>query len=339
MSNQQLEAIFIVGNSRSGTTLMSKILDKHPAIFAFHELHFYERLWTPESGKKIFTSDDAFHLGAQLLSIQRKRKRKSQFAATYSEEAKEMFRDTGDSSLNSPAVYRFFLQYETGKQGKRIACEQTPRNVFYIQEILDQFAHVRIINMIRDPRDVLLSQKNKWKGKEVPFKERLRRWANYHPFLLSKMWNGAQKAAAKFADNSSVMTVRFEDLLTEPQTTVRNICHFLGIEYDSAMLAVSASLSPSREKEELAASQAGISTKPIGRWMKRLAKMDVYWCESINGEAMKRYGYKLSGAHPFLFEKLLSLVAMPIKALLALVLNIDNTRNLFASVKRRFLQN
>jgi len=317
---------------------MSKILNNHPAVFAFHELHFYERLWTPESGKKILTPDEAFQLGAQLLCLQRKQRRESQFVAAYYEEAKEMLRDTAGSSLSSPAVYRVFLRYETGKQGKRIACEQTPRNVFYLQEILEQFAHVRIINMVRDPRDVLLSQKNKWKGKEVPFKERLRRWANYHPFLLSKMWNGAQKAAAKFADNSSVLTVRFEDLLSEPQTAARSICHFLGLEYDSAILDVSASRSPSREKEELEASQTGISTKPIGRWMKRLAKMDVYWCESINGEAMKKYGYKLSGARPFWFEKLLSLLAMPLKTLLALVLNIGNTRNLIASVKRRFLQ-
>ncbi|MFZ5773246.1 MAG: sulfotransferase family protein [Thermodesulfobacteriota bacterium] len=337
MSDQQPEAIFIVGNSRSGTTLMSKILNNHPAVFAFHELHFYERLWTPESEKKGFTPDDAFHLGAQLICIQREQQRDPQFVDACYEEAKGMLSGTGGGSLNSPAVYRNFLRYETKKQGKWIACEQTPRNVFYLQEILRQFAHVRIINMVRDPRDVLLSQKNKWKGKEAPFKERLRRWANYHPFLLSKMWNGAQRAAAKFADNSSVLTVRFEDLLSEPQTTVRNICHFLGLEYDSAMLDVSASRSPSREKEELEASQGGISTKPIGRWMKRLAKMDVYWCESINGEAMKRYGYKLSGARPFWFEKLLSLLAMPIKTLLALVLNIGNTRNLFASVKRRFL--
>ena len=183
----------------------------------------------------------------------------------------------------------------------------------------------------------MLSQKNKWKQKDVPFKERLRRWANYHPFLLSKMWHTAQKTAEEFANNPYVLRVRFEDLLREPETTVREICRFLGLEFIPAMLEVSASMSPSREPEECNNSQKGISTKPIGRWMKRLGKVDVYWCEHINGEMMRLYGYETGSVRPSWFEIGRNLFALPIKSILAVILNLGNTRNLVASVKRRFL--
>ncbi len=38
--------IFVVGSSRSGTTMMGRILDKHPSIFTFRELHFFGTIWT-----------------------------------------------------------------------------------------------------------------------------------------------------------------------------------------------------------------------------------------------------------------------------------------------------
>ena len=63
--------IFIVGNSRSGTTLMSKILGKHPLIYSFEELHFFERLYDPSSEKK-FNKVEAIRLLAELLCAARK---------------------------------------------------------------------------------------------------------------------------------------------------------------------------------------------------------------------------------------------------------------------------
>ena len=35
---------FVVGSSRSGTTMMGRILNNHPDIFTFHELHFFEKI-------------------------------------------------------------------------------------------------------------------------------------------------------------------------------------------------------------------------------------------------------------------------------------------------------
>ena len=44
--------------------------------------------------------------------------------------------------------------------------------------------------MIRDPRDVMLSQKNKWKrrflgAKQIPLREVVRSYVNYNPILIS----------------------------------------------------------------------------------------------------------------------------------------------------------
>ena len=85
-----------------------------------------------------------------------------------------------DFPLAPTELFSAFLLYEALLNGKTIPCDQTPRNVFYIDEILKFYPQAKIINMIRDPRDVLLSQKRKWKrrflgGTDLPIKESFQR--------------------------------------------------------------------------------------------------------------------------------------------------------------------
>ena len=49
---QEAGIIFIVGNSRSGTTMMRRVLGNHPAIFMLEELHFFEQLWSTSDKEK-----------------------------------------------------------------------------------------------------------------------------------------------------------------------------------------------------------------------------------------------------------------------------------------------
>jgi omega-hydroxy-beta-dihydromenaquinone-9 sulfotransferase len=63
--------IFVVGNSRSGTTMMGRILGKHPEIFTFHELHFFEQLWTPIDQNRYLSKAEAERLAARLICIER----------------------------------------------------------------------------------------------------------------------------------------------------------------------------------------------------------------------------------------------------------------------------
>ena len=37
--------IFVVGAPRTGTTLLKEVLNRHPQIHLFDEVHFFERIW------------------------------------------------------------------------------------------------------------------------------------------------------------------------------------------------------------------------------------------------------------------------------------------------------
>ncbi|MBT7392854.1 sulfotransferase, partial [archaeon] len=232
--------IFIVGNSRSGTTMVGSILNMNKKVFTFEELHFFGQLWSEDNLGKTINYLEASRLLKKLFIIQRELGYFGDIDIddkTYEKEIKIILDKTSIYTLES--IFSDFLFYETQLNDKSIPCEQTPRNLFYMKEILRIFPNVKIINMVRDPRDVLLSQKNKWKVRKngisnIPFKEVFRSWINYHPLTISKLWTSSIKMSELYEDK--ILNIRFEDLIFNSEKTVSKICDYLGIEFDNNML-------------------------------------------------------------------------------------------------------
>lgn len=330
--------IFIVGNSRSGTTLMANILRGNEEVYAFPELHFFERLWDVDSNSTLGRSE-AVELVAKLMHTIRERYTATSPWQTYLDEAAQIV-DSTHEGLSGFDVYRKVLSMEGFKCGKGRVCDQTPRNVFYLTDLLVEYPDSRVLIMTRDPRAILLSQKNKWKRREIRGKpiqrvERLRRWANYHPIVTSALWNAAINAGQRVATDPRVKIIHFENLVTQPEKTVLDICQFLGLVYSPLMLEVGPSMSPtgSRPAREGRAIDASVAH----RWKADLSLTDTYWCERANGENMRGLGYSLSQVSPKWPALCLSLISLPFKAGLSAILNGGKMRNILRSIRRRFL--
>ena len=330
--------IFVVGNSRSGTTLMGEILGLNTQVFTFEELHFFGQLWLEKDKNTYFSKTQAQNLFAKLISIQNTDYLTQQPLEKFKGEAIKVIEKIYHEQLSSADIFKHYLNYETSKQNKQTPLEQTPRNVLYIKEILELYPEALIVNMIRDPRDVLLSQKYKWKIKflganNIPYKETLRSWLNYHPITISKLWNASIKAADKFLEHPRVYSVKFEDLVTQSETIIKNICDFVGIEFQSQMLEVSHQNSSHQQRN---LQNKGIDPKVIEKWKKGgLSKTEIYICQKITDDNMKNHNYEISSINVNIFSLFLSYLFFPAKISLALVLNIRRTKNIIEALKRR----
>ena len=96
--------------------------------------------------------------------------------------------------------------------------------------------------MVRDNRDVLLSQKNKWKrkflgAKKIPFLESIRSFVNYHPITTSLVWNSSLKITRGLKHKSNVYILKFEEFVLAPEQKLK-LCNFLKIDYQSIMLEI-----------------------------------------------------------------------------------------------------
>jgi len=338
--NNMHDPIFVVGNSRSGTTMMGRILAGHPRIFTFHELHFLEGVFIPARSAIIMDGEEARDLAATLLCIQRDGFLSQGDRLRYKAEAENMVPAHDVDNMTAFAVFRCFLRYETERCGRQIACDQTPRNVFYIEEILRAFQNARIINMVRDPRDVLLSQKAKWKrrflgARNIPLGEAVRSWINYHPITISRLWRASVHAAERFKTHPQVMFLRFEDLVTNPEDSVTDLCRFLGIEYSREMLSVPRVGSSHTNDEP---GRSGIDPGRSGAWRTSgLSQTEVYLCEWVTATEMVRYGYVTSGARPNMMSLLTRMVLLPLQLAVAVLVNLYRTRNLWDTLRRRLV--
>lgn len=314
--------------------MMGRILGLNPQVYTFRELHFFEQLWDGDASADLARAE-ALLLAARLIAVQRDGYLSDPDPEPYLRDAKHV---VADGRLTPPAIFERFLAYEARGKGRSIPCDQTPRNVFYIREILAQYPKARVVNMVRDPRDVVLSQKRKWRRRylganKIPRREAFRSWVNYHPVTVSRLWLGSVKAAARWSNHSRVTTVRFEDLLVQPEETVRVACRFLGVTFTPDMLAVAvAGSSSERDVPE----RRGIDPGRTQRWRRGgLDVAEVRICERIAGVEMQRHGYVPAVPSCKRISVAVRYGTFPLKLTFALLLNLRRMQNPVLAIRRR----
>ena len=334
--------IFVVGNSRSGTTMMGRILGKHPSVYTFGELHFFGQLCAPPFSSET-RKEEIEKIASQLYCIQQEGYRTHGNPHRFLNEARTFLEGLTTYPETQAALFEAFLRHEAAKNDATIPCDQTPRNVFYIADILELYPKARIINMIRDPRDVLLSQKRKWKrrflgGSDMPMKETFRDWMNYHPITISHIWRTAVTAAEQFLQHKRVTSIYFEELLAHPEATVKGVCDFVGITYTHEMLQVPQVGSSVAEDQP---QELGINPHRAHSWhgettSGELSSVEIYLNQTITAPLMKKHNYSPVSIQPNVISLVLHLLTFPVKLIGAFLFNLDRMKNIRQTLKRRF---
>lgn len=330
--------IFVVGNSRSGTTMLGRILGRSEKVFMFNELHFFEQIWMPELPAPEIDTSQAVSYIARLMAVQRDGYYVKPEIQKYSKEASALV-ESNPGTWTAPRAYAVFVSAESELHGKSIPCDQTPRNLYYINEILNYYPNAFVVHIVRDPRDVLLSQKNRWRRRyfssnKFPLKESIRSWANYHPISISILWRSGIKAWERIKDHPHVLLVRFEDLLDHPDTVIESICNQIGIDYSRSMLDVP-QIGSSHGKDQ--PEKVGINKDIAGKWQDAGVNdlVDIAICQFILKQEMQKYQYEIVNIRPNILFFLSTLLIWPIKVVSAFIANISKSTNILAFLFRR----
>jgi len=333
----KIEQIFVVGSGRSGTTMMGRILGNHSKVFTFKEIHFLGWISSADNMNKILTNQQAIDLLSELLAIQQDGIFLKKDSKKFNAKAEKTL--GRKENLQKVEVYKLFLEIITTENNRYIACEQTPKNIFYINELLSAFPNARFIHMVRDSRDVLLSQKNKWKRRflganKIPLKEAIRSFMNYHPITSAKFWNSAVEHGHEMESNQRVLKIKFEDVLMDSEERLKEICNFIGLEFEEKMLAVPNIGSSTEEDKE---SELKIDQSKIRKWENGgINNAEIYLSQIISKKMMNTYHYPLK---QFSFPPILVvfyLFTFPVKSGLALLLNFKRIGSIPEMIKQRF---
>lgn len=316
--------LFVTGASRSGTTMLGRLFGRHSAVRTFRELHFFGGLCQVADGEAERSPEEARDLAATIIS----RVRDDVWRARITDEDRALadrLLSEDDQAPTNFRVYSVVAAHMAGVEGKSIGCEQTPRNIFYAQALLDHFPDAHVVHIVRDPRAVLASQKNRSMMRangadKVPRREMLRTRVNYHPFTMCKLWNQATTAAQRLRDHPRVHILRFEALVESPETEMASLCAALGLRYEPDMLNVP--FWGSSNAAHSGASEArGVSKEAVSAWSEILTEAEVHTVERLSGEWMDRYGYARQPTAPPLAARLWSYLTFPFHAVGVVAVN------------------
>ncbi len=339
--------ILICGPSRSGTALMRSILNLHSQIHLAAETHYFDDL-RAHLGRKATTAlshderkrcEDYFlALGHRPYSHKGDPERSKHSRADLRQLADEVG-EGGD------AYFESFCRLEARVEGKDIWGEKTPRHIFRISEILNQYPDAKIICMLRDPRAVIVSYRD-WRnqggfdfekdpGHRAELErdhERARR--SYNLLLMSMLWRSTVRAAEgalkKFGPER-IRLQKYEDLATQPGQELRSMCAWLHLPFEEAILAAPMSNSSFSKYQE----GHGVTTQSVARWRKKLSDVEIGIIQSVCGKDMGRLGYERESVGTPRLRLAASWAALPVAIGRAILLNRSRMGNLPGYIWRR----
>ena len=248
---------FLVGFPRSGTTLLEQALAGHPQVAALEEAP------TLAAAHAEFLSD-----AAGLARLARLSK-----ADAYAWRA------------------RYWAEVESrgvGVEG-RLFLDKAPAATEDLPLVAKLFPEAKVLFAIRDPRDVVLSCLRQ------PFQ------MNALTYAFTDLSTAAEAYAANMALAETyrhilplhLFEVRHEPLVRGFEGKLRQICAFLELAFDPAMIDV-AGTAARREVRTPSASQvrAGLNRKGIGRW--RAYQAELAPVLPVLAPWVERFGYKPS---------------------------------------------
>ena len=224
------DPIFIIGNARSGTTLLRLMLSSHKNIIIVPENGF--SVWLYDKYK--WWKYDDCKLDRFLEDLFNTRKFET-WNLSY-QGLKCFIKDLKPESYNELAmlVYIFYCKSKNDNF-KRWG----DKNTFYITEIkkIDLiFNNCKFIHIIRDGRDVACSyinlSKRKINSKYAPnLPDNINDIAYQWRSNILKIKNDLSKL-----EEGRYIEIKYEDLVLFPEKTLKSICKYIGEDYDNNML-------------------------------------------------------------------------------------------------------
>lgn len=278
-----MKMFFIVGVQRSGTTLLSVMLEKHPTVLM-------------EKKAISFRIVTCFKNLYELLPYNIQHDKKAF--------VKWLIKNDDKGSLAELIDYENIDQYATirelikGSIVKKIESEnkviwgdKAPNLQHYLSDLLLLIPEAKILHIVRDGRaNAYSTSKRSYRDLRLSAQQ----WVDGNIFGIVNQ---------DILGTSQYKMIHYENLLQNPEQESRSICTFLGIPYASEMISLSG--------DDLGDKKSYVKNffdkSKIDKWKTQLSADEVRQVENIQGPLLKKMGYDLMTKSEQLSFKQLSL--------------------------------
>ncbi len=179
--------------------------------------------------------------------------------------------------FDAAGLFEGLIRAETGitRSCDRLWGDKSPSYLNHLELITSLFPTARIIHIVRDARDYCVSMKRAW---------------NKAPFRAAERWEHGVLAARKFADRVGprvCLEIRYEDMTEQPETTLREVCSFLGIKFIDDMIRLERpveNIGNTRGRNTIVAGNQG-------HWKHLMEPREIARIEGLAWHGMNAFGY------------------------------------------------
>ena len=276
---KQISPLFITGLWRSGTTLISRIMNNHEDFhITYDTVHFmrfsynhYDPIENIKNAKKL------------IVDTSNRLKERYQLELSPTDVMEALDGKYSYSNIYDEIMKNLFLQGKSQHQwGEKTNVAWTK-----IPDFFDLYPNGRVIHIIRDPRAVLYSWK---KFTHAP--------GNIYLDSIQNSYDALSKAIEHnhlFASKRYV-TIVYEELVTAPKETILKACEKLDIEYTDSMLDQSGFTDMHgaswKSNSIHDCDSKGIYTDVLDKWKDGLSDWEIALGELFTNDLLSEFGYK-----------------------------------------------
>jgi len=293
--------IFGFGYMRSGTTLLFNILKNHPDIYTgaqepkiIDNLITIKKTYPDLQNTQILQDYIAYvanvaRFGGPLDKLNKPLIENDAFSTS-----DLMLLTATITSQEYLPVLTFVYDHLAKKANKNLWYFKS--QVVFFDDINQWAPEAKFLEIVRDPRDVLASKKKDkasvWSSK---YKQEMKAFKNlektYDPIWDSLSWKSEIVAGLKSKQRypDQFLSIKYEDLVSDPKFWINKCCSFLDIEFFESQLNV-----PKRNTSIWNDRPKGIGTESIGKWKRILEPEEVAIIQKITEQEIKILNYEIS---------------------------------------------
>ncbi|RMH72112.1 MAG: sulfotransferase [Gemmatimonadetes bacterium] len=316
-----MNPVFVGGLPRTGTSLITSLLDGHPQLIVCQDELSYFRKFLPQFRRQQ-TEIDKINFAKQYFLNQfdpENHYYRKYLSHISIDKIHQLFSDelTKRENTEKDIIEAYFIAYGTASNSLTPATlrwvEKTPLVEQYAPTIFRWWEDTKFIHLIRDPRDLLATYNRRAKKRNRP-----------QPSIatVSYVWlkcvNYAIQNEKKFGSDRYLI-LYYEKFVSNPEIYVKKIVDFLNITENECLLTPTkgGGKVPWRGNSSNRTEFTGISPVSVGKWKSDLHPNDVLLMESLCKSSMEDLGYTLSTAgSAFNFPAQLKLALLRLRAAL-----------------------
>lgn len=306
---------FIVGSVHTGTSLVYRILKRHPVVFGgigetwfFHHFPIIRGHFSALDNEPVFR-DYVYYLSHLILNgynavnmnaLETNYETLHKYQLTEAH-LDEIYREAllrFEDNRSHIEIYGFVYDSLCTLCKKDRWVEKTPGHLYHVDQIVKHFPNARVIEMVRDPRGILASKKRRRDASNVAgTHSKLRNAALYvrfDPLLDTLGWRSAigagQAASQRYPEQ--VLRVHYENFVANPADECLRVGEFLDLPLNTSDLSQMLEVSWVNTTIDRQHGKTGIGTDAIHKWHQELNSDEIAICQLIANEKIEECNYE-----------------------------------------------